>query len=73
MLEKKIRRYKAMELHREIENGQLGAAKLLLRLLRNGRVYLRLDNDSWIVEKPCEELGCYIYYDRRGYSATAHL
>lgn len=74
MLEKKIRRYKAMDMHREmVRNGQLGAAKLLLRLLRNGKVCLGLDDDSWMVEKACESLGCYIYYDRRGYSATAHL
>ena len=74
MLEKKIRKYKAMDMHREmVRNGQLGAARLLLRLLRNGKVHLGLDDDSWKVEKVCENLGCYIYYDRRGYSATAHL
>lgn len=53
-----------------VRKGQLGAARILLR---NGRVCLGLDDDSWIIEKACEELGCYIYYDRRGYSATAHL
>lgn len=74
MLEKKIRRYKAMDAHREmVRSGQLGAARLLLKLLRTGKVHLGLDDDSWMVESTCEKLGCHIYYDRRGYSATAHL
>lgn len=74
MLKKKIRKYKMMEKHQEmVRNSQFGAARLLLKLLREERVRLGLDDDSWLVEKTCEELGCYIYYDRRGCSATAHL
>ena len=74
MLEKKIRQYKAMDIHREmVRSGKFGAARLLLELLRTGKVYLGLDDDSWIVESTCRKLGCYIYYDRCGYSATAHL
>lgn len=74
MLKKKIRRYKAMELHQEmVRKGQLGAARILLRLLRNGMVHLGLDDDSWIVETTCEDLGCYIHYSRNGYGATVRL
>lgn len=74
MLEKKIRRYKMMEKHQElVRSGKLGAARLVLKFLRTGRVHLGLDDDSWIVERACEEMGCYIYYDRLGYSATVHL
>lgn len=73
-LEKKIRRYKAMEKHRMmVRKGQLKAGKLMLRLLRTGSVSLGLDDDSWTVEVACEELGCRIFYDSRGNRATAYL
>lgn len=74
MLEKKIRRYKMMEKHQELVcSGKFEAARLVLELLRTGRVHLGLDDDSWIVERECEEMGCYIYYGRSGYSAIVHL
>ena len=74
MLEKKIRRYKVMDAHREmVKSGQLKAAKILLKLLRNEEVHLGLDDDSWLVEKTCEELGCHIHYSRNGYSAIVKL
>lgn len=74
ILEKKIRRYQAMNIHREmVRNGQLVAARIMLELLKNGRVHLGLDDDSYAVEIACEKLGCHIYYDRRGYSAVVHL
>ena len=74
MLEKKIRRYKMMEKHQElVRSGKYGAAKLVLRLLQTGKVHLGLDDNSWIVERECEKMGCYIYYSRTGYSAIAHL
>ena len=73
-LEKKIRRYKAMEKHRMmVRKGQLGAAKLVLRLLRTGSVSLGLDDDSWVAEIACEELGCRLFYDSRGNRVTAYL
>lgn len=73
-LEKRIRRYKLMDIHRTmVRNGELGAAQILLRMLRNGKVTLWLDDNSYTVETVCEEVGCHIYYDRRGYKAVAHL
>lgn len=65
MLEKKIRRYKLMDAHRE--------AQLVLRLLREGKVTLWLDDDSWAVESLCEGLGCRIWYSGNGNRAVAHV
>ena len=74
MLEKKIRRYKFMDLHRELtRKGQYGAARKVLTLLAKGKVTLWLDDDSWAVETVCEQLGCYIWYDRNGNKAVAHI
>ena len=74
MLEKKIRRYKLMDKHQEmVQHGQLEAARILLKLLRDGKVYLWLDEDSVAAEIICEDMGCYIHYDRRGYKAIAYL
>lgn len=54
MLEKKIRRYKMMEKHQElVRSGKFEAGRLVLELLRTGRVYLGLDDDSWTVENEC--------------------
>lgn len=73
-LKKKIRRYMLMEKHREmVHSGKFGAARILLKMLREGKVTLRLDDDSYIVEIECEKAGCHIWYDRRGYKAVAHL
>jgi phage gp36-like protein len=72
MLEKKIRRYKLMDAHRDLtRRGKYGQAKLVLRLLKNGKVRLGLDDDSCAVEIICEGLGCRINYGRGYYSATA--
>lgn len=74
MLEKKIRRYKIMDAHRQlVREGKLLEARELLRLLRKGRVKLGLDNVSWDVESLCEELGCKITYSRNGYTAEVRL
>lgn len=74
MLEKKIRRYKLMDAHRElVRQGKLLEAREVLRLLRNGRVKLGLGNVDWNVESLCEELGCRIRYSSRGYSAEVRL
>lgn len=74
MLEKKIRRYKLMDAHRElIRKGSYRQAKLVLKLLRDGKVTLWLDNDSWEVESLCEGLGCRIWYSRNGNQAVAHV
>lgn len=74
MLEKKIRRYKIMEAHMElIRKGLYRQAQLVLRALREGKVTLWLDDDSWAVESLLERLGCCIWYDGRGYRAVAYV
>lgn len=74
MLEKKIRRYKIMEAHMElIRKGLYRQAQLVLRALREGKVTLWLDDDSWAVESLLEGLGCRIWYDGRGYRAVAYV
>lgn len=74
MLEKKIRRYKIMEAHMElIRKGLYRQAQLILGALREGKVTLWLDDDSWAVESLLEGLGCRIWYDSRGNSAVAHI
>ena len=56
MLEKKIRRYKLMDAHRElVRTGKLYEAHLVLELLRNGKLKLYLGDADWNVEKLCEE------------------
>lgn len=72
MLEKKIRRYRLMEAHRElVRKSQYGQAKLVLVLLMKGTVRLGIDDDSCAVEILCERLGCRINYSSRYYLATA--
>lgn len=74
MLEKKIRRYKLMDIHRElVRKGECEVAKLLLKLLIYGRVTLWLDDTSWSVERICEETGCNIWYSSNGNKAVAHI
>lgn len=74
MLEQKIRRYKLMDAHRElIRKGEYREARLVLWLLRDGKVTLWLDDVSYAVESLCERMGCRIWYDRRGYKAVAHV
>lgn len=74
MLEKEIRKHKLIKAHRTmVKSGQYVAAKYLLKLLLTGSVHLGLDDDSWIVEKTCEDIGCPLFYTRRGYSAIAHI
>lgn len=74
MLERKIRRYKLMDAHREmVRNGQYRAAKKVLTLLAEGKVTLWLDDDSWAVESACEKIGCHIWYASNGNKAVAHV
>ena len=74
MLEKKIRRYKLMDAHRElVRKGLYRQAQLVLRLLREGKVTLWLDDDSWAVESLCEGLGCRIWYAGNGNKAVEAL
>ncbi len=73
MLEKKIRKYKLMDTHRElVRQGKLLEARLLLKFLRNGKITLGLGDVDWAVEKLCEDIGCHISYSRR-YTATAYI
>lgn len=74
MLEKKIRRYKLMDVHRElVKQGKLPEARQLLKLLRNGKISLGLGDADWAVEKLCEDAGCHISYSGRYYTATAFI
>lgn len=57
-----------------VRKGQYGAAKVLMELLKKGKVTLWLDDDSFTVELICEQVGCRIWYDSRRYNrAVAHL
>ena len=74
MLEKKIRRYKLIDAHRElVKQGKLLEARQLLKLLRNGKISLGLGDADWAVEKLCEDVGCRIGYSGRYYTATAYI
>lgn len=74
MLDKKIRRYKIMDAHRElIRKGLYRQAQLVLRCLRDSKVTLWLDDDSWAVESLLEGLGCRIWYSSNGNRAVAHV
>lgn len=74
MLKRKMLRYKVMEKHIElVRTGKFKQARIIFSLLRNGKVKLGLDDDSYEVEIILENLGCRMSYDRRGYTATAHL
>ncbi len=74
MLEKKIRKYKLMDAHRElVKHGKLLEARQALKLLRNGKIALGLGDTDWEVEKLCEDVGCHISYSGRYYTATAYL
>lgn len=74
MLEKKIRRYKMMDAHRElVRKGKLLEAWLVLELLRKGSIKLYLGEVDYAVECLCEELGCRMNYDRNGYVLRAIL
>ncbi len=74
MLEKKIKRHKLMDIHRElVRKGEYEVARMLLKLLRYGKVTLWLDDVSWSVERICEELGCHIWYSSNGNKAVAHI
>ena len=74
MLEKKIRRYKLMDAHRElVRTGKLYEAHLVLELLRKGKLKLYLGDADWNVEKLCEDLGCRFDYNSRGYTAMVYL
>ena len=73
-LKRKMRRYKLMEKHMElVRKGQYGAARVLMKLLKDNRVTLWLDDDSWTVELICEKAGCRIWYEKNGNRAVAHL
>ena len=74
MLEKKIRRYKLMDAHRElVRTGKLYEAHLVMELLRKGKLKLYLGDADWNVEKLCEDLGCRFGYNSRGYTAMVYI
>lgn len=74
MLEKKIRRYKLMDAHRNlVREGKLLEARDILYLLRKGWISLGLGDEAWNVERLCEELGCRITCKRNGYIVEVRL
>lgn len=74
MLQRKILRYKVMDVHRAlVKEGKLLEARELLRLLRKGYIKLGLDDVSWNVESLCEKLECKILYNSRGYTAEVRI
>lgn len=74
MLERKIRRYKLMDAHRKlVREGKLLEGRLVLYLLREGRISLGLGDEAWNVERLCEELGCRIRCTRGGNIAEVRL
>ena len=56
-----------------VRAGEYRRAQMVLRLLRDGKITLWLDDDSYAVERLCEELGCRMWYDSRGNKAVAHV
>jgi hypothetical protein len=65
MLERKIRRYKLMDIHREmVKKGKFLSAKIILKLLRTGHIKLGLSDEEWEIESICEKIGCRIRYSR---------
>lgn len=74
MLEKNIRRYKLMDTHRKlVRAGKYLEARLMLELLRNGRVILGLSDVEWNVGALCDRLGCPSRYSGSGYTAEVRL
>ena len=72
-MKNKILRYKLIELHTTYaKHGQYEEARVILCLLRYGRVPLGIGDVDWKVERALEELGCVISYSGRGYCATAY-
>ena len=73
-LDKAVRRYKLILLHIEyVKKGEYEIARLILRLLRKGAISLGLRDNEWTVEMLCEDIGCPIYYERRGYRVRVHI
>lgn len=73
-LEKKIRRYNLMHIHRGlVKDGKYAIAKNILWLLVNGSVKLGLGDTDWETEKLLEKSGCKFSISGRSYTATAWL
>lgn len=63
--ERKIRRYKFIDVHRKlVKEGKLLEARKILYLLRDGSITLGLDDVSNAVERICEDFGCRVRYSR---------
>lgn len=72
-LEKKIRKYKLIEVHQSlVKEGKLFAARKILKFLIKGNVTLGLSDDDYEVESILEKAGCRFSYGRN-YSCTAYL
>ncbi len=74
MLEKKIRRYKIMDAHREmVRRGKYRQGWLLLQFLRKGNISLGLSDECYEVECLLEKLGCPVRYGRSCNTAIFRL
>lgn len=73
-LEKKIRRYKLIEVHQNlVREGKLFMARKLLHFLQNGSIVLGLSDDDYEVERILEKVGCRSTYGRNFRSSTVYL
>lgn len=74
-LNKKIRRYKLIDIHRDlIRTGKMEEARKILLLLKNGKLDLWLMRYAgWNVKVICEKLGCRMCYKGDGRFARAYL
>lgn len=69
----KLLRYRIIEAHAQlVKTGKYHEARLILRMLNEGRINLGLSDTAWAVETLLESLGCYIYSNRTGSTATAY-
>ena len=74
MIKRNIRKYKIIEKHMLlVRRGKYDQAKVLLHLLRKGRVTVGISDTDCEIEFFLEEVGCYVWYGRSYLSATFTL
>jgi len=69
-------RRQIMDAHRALSLGSpedMKAARLVLYLLRKGRITLGLSDPEWQVQNLLEGLGVPLYISRNGYTASAKI
>lgn len=69
-----LKRWKAKEIYRDfVRGGQYYEGRLILRMLRHGRVVLGLGDAAWNVQTVLEDAGFRIWFSRNGYQAIAYI